>query len=184
MRQPAYPDAAEIQELLDRWVVAGLITSEQAERIRSQEFGVPARPADSSLGAPAAVPGTSLMTEALGYLGALLVLVAAGLLTARIWPDLSLGAELLLAAAAAAALLAAGALVPDRLSATGSRLRAVLWLLSTAACAALLALVASQGLDWREWDVVLFAGGGTAIYAFALWWPHRHLIQQAHCWCR
>jgi hypothetical protein len=178
MRQPAYPDAAELQELLDRWVVAGLITSEQAERIRGQEFGLPARRAASSFEAPVAAPGMSFMTEALGYLGGVVILVAAGLLTARMWPDLSLGAELLLAAAAAAALLAAGALVPERMSAAGSRLRAVLWLLSTVACAAFLALVAGQGLDWREWDVVLFAGGGTAIYAFALWWSHRHLIQQ------
>jgi hypothetical protein len=88
MRQHARRGAAELQELLDRWVVAGLITTEQAERIRSQEFGVPARPAASSLGAPAAVRGTSLMTEALGYLGGVLVVIAAGLLTARMWPDL------------------------------------------------------------------------------------------------
>jgi Predicted membrane protein (DUF2157) len=178
VRQHSSLAPAELQSLLDRWVAAGLITSQQAERIRDQEAGVSATAVARSEGTPDGSPATSLMTEAVGYLGGVLIVVAAGLLTARMWSELSLSTELLLVAAIAAVLLAAGALVPDRRSPPGSRLCAVLWLLSTVAFSALLVLVANQGLGWRDEDVAVLAAGGTAIYALALWWRHRHVVQQ------
>lgn len=54
---------------LDRWVARGLLTPEQAQRILAEE-----RPEPS----PGAQRPVSLAIEALGYVGGILILVAAG----------------------------------------------------------------------------------------------------------
>jgi len=169
---------ADLSALLDHWVAEGFITREQAERIRTEPTGAIPRPTASPAPAPAPPERTSLVTEALGYLGGVLILVAGGLITARYWVQLPLGVRLGLVAAAAALLLGAGAAIPERLGPPGYRLRAVLWLLSAGAMGAFLALLAGDGLNWREEDVALLAAGGTAPYAGVLWWRHRSILQQ------
>jgi hypothetical protein len=116
--------------------------------------------------------------EALGYLGGVVILVAAGLLADRYWSDLSTSARLAVLAGAAAVLLAAGIAVPHRLGAAGIRLHAVLWLLSTAATAALLTLVGNDVLHWPGDDIALLTSAGTATLAGALWWRLRTVLQQ------
>jgi hypothetical protein len=160
-------------------VAEGLLTGEQADRIRQVEARhaaewPTAEPVPS--GRPA---GTSLVIEALGYIGGILILVAAGIFLAQVWSDLSVAAELAIVGLPAAVLLVAGVFVPATESETQSRLRAVLWLLSTAAAAGFLALLATDGFDWAEADAAVFAAGGTSIYAALLWRPEGHVLQQA-----
>jgi uncharacterized membrane protein len=144
---------ANVPALVDHWVAEGIITQEQAERIRSEQARI------SSLGnVPSAIPARRdrgpLVTEALGYLGGVLILVAAGLLTAQFWQDMPLGVRLAVVAGAAAALLAAGAAaVPERLGPAGHRLRSVLWLLCVGAVGAFLVLLTGDGLGWTDQDV-------------------------------
>ena len=165
--------------LVERWVAHKLISREQAERIYAEEHLVPEPPSAPApevtvtpVG-PRPAPGpparVSLVTEALGYLGGVLILVATVVITARYWDELSLGIRLGLAAAAAALLLAAGIAVPERLGEAGRRLRAVLWLASTGAFTGFLALIATEVFDWNDADVALFTAGASAIYAGTLW---------------
>lgn len=153
---------------LDRWVDRGLITSDQAERIREDE---------RTTGA-AKPQGPSLVAEALGYVGGVLVLVAAATITGRFWSDLGTGGRLAVALVAAGVLLAAGTAAPERLGAASGRLRSVTWLLSAAALGGALALAGDDMLD-APGDVVVFGSAGlTAVYAGALWYVHRWPLQQ------
>jgi hypothetical protein len=178
MRRHVIEAPADLSALLEHWVEGGFITREQAERIRSEPTRAVLRPTPAPAPALAAAERTSLVTEALGYLGGVLILVAAGLITARFWEDMALGVRLGLVAAAAMLLLGAGAAIPDRLGGAGYRLRAVLWLLSAIATGTFLGLLAADGLNWQGEDVLLLAGGGTALYGGILWWRHRSILQQ------
>jgi hypothetical protein len=83
-----------------------------------------------------------------------------------------------LAGAVAVAFGIAGAWIPvQRLAATGTRLRAVLWLLGSAAAFACLSLVGNELLHWNANHVLLLAGGGASAASGVLWWRHRHVLQ-------
>jgi Predicted membrane protein (DUF2157) len=181
------PGPAGVTVLVERWVASGLITREQAERIYAEEYlRPPERPPTPEVTvttvvakpAPGPPPRVSLVTEALGYLGGVLILVATVVITARYWDELPLAIRLGLAAAAAALLLAAGLAVPERLGEAGRRLRAVMWLASTGAFAGFLALIAVEVFDWDDADVALFTAGGIAVYAGTLWAYRRNGLQQ------
>jgi len=159
---------------IDSWVTGGLISAEQAERIKQFE-------SRSAAGAPPAEPrpeGPALVTEALGYLGGVIMIVASIWVTAELWPDMSTAARLALVGGAALLLLGAGAAVPQRAAEVGARLRSVLWLLSTLAAAGFAALVATETLDWVDEDVAAAATTTALIWAAALWFVHRELLQQ------
>jgi hypothetical protein len=174
------PPGGELPALLERWVASGIITSEQAERIRADAA---ARPAPAGHPAPAGQPerpaprGASLVTEAIGYLGGVIVLVGLGLVLGQLWDDLSIGTRLGVAGGATAILLAAGAAVRRGLGAAGHRLRAVLWLAGVAALAGFLGLAGAEAFEWDGELVSLFVGGGCAAVGAALWWWHRHVLQ-------
>jgi len=181
----AVPD--EVSAAIERWVTDGIITAEQATRMRADLTtsltepltDLQAVPPGGSL-VPASVPRTSraaLVTEALGYLGGVIILVALGLVVGNVWDELTVGVRLTIVAVAALLLLVAGALIPARLGATGTRLRSVLWVASSASLAALLGLGASEWTAWSDEGVVTFAAFGAALYSAVLWWVHRHLLQ-------
>lgn len=158
---------SDLAARLERWVDRGLITPDQAERIRDDERANPAQR-----------HGPSLVAEALGYVGGVLVLVAAATITGRFWSDLGTGGRLVVAFVAAAVLLAAGAAAPARLGRASGRLRSVTWLLSAAVLGGALALVGDDVLD-APGDLVVFGSAGlTAVYAGVLWYVHRWLLQQ------
>jgi hypothetical protein len=168
---------ADVDELLARWVTAGLVSPDQAEHILRWEGSPGPRRVTASAPAVRAGERTSLLTEALGYLGGVLVAVAVVLLGARFWPDLGFSARCALVGSGAGLLLTAGAAVPQtgppaRGEGPAHRLRAALWLASTGAMAALLAMVASDGLDWSDTTTALFAGAGAAAYGAGLWRLH------------
>ena len=99
-----------LDALLTRWVADGLVSAEQADAIRAAERDVPVVAQPELAGPPA--PGRSLLVEALGYLGGVVILVAAGLVTARFWNDLSEGGRVTLGALATVLLVGAGLRVP------------------------------------------------------------------------
>jgi hypothetical protein len=167
----------DLSTVMERWVADGIITTEQATRMRADLT-------DSLTLAPGGPPGSSsrtsragLVTEALGYLGGVIILVALGFIVGSLWGDLSVSVRLALVGVVTVLLLVAGALIPARLGATGARLRSVLWAASSVALAALLGLGASEWTSWADEGVVTLAAWGTALYSGVLWWAHRHPLQ-------
>ena len=184
----------DLEHQLDAWVGRELITREQANRILDEERGpeqaarqgsiCPLQPAD--LGGPAASPATArgvepanLVTEALGYVGGILILIAAGLIAGQYFDDLGRAGRLAVIGAAGLALFGGGYLVqvvPGR-AATG-RLRSVLWVLTVAAVAAFLGLLADESFGWTDEKGAFLAASGAALAGLALWRWHRWLLQQ------
>lgn len=169
----------DVSAAIERWLADAIITAEQATQMRA-DLPEPAPPNGAHGGPPAPIPRTSraaLVTEALGYLGGVIILVALGLVVGNMWDKMSVGVRLALVGVVTVLLLVAGTLIPSRLGATGARLRSVLWLASSAALAALLGLGASEWSSWRDEGVVTLAALGTALYSAVLWWAHSHLLQ-------
>ncbi len=166
----------DLEHRLADWVDRGLITAEQAAGIRAAEARLSREPAPRADHEPR--PG-SLVGEALGYVGGVLVVVAAVLITSRYWPQLGIGARLGIAFGAAAVLLAAGGAAPAGQGGAGLRLRSVTWLLSTAAFAAGLVLLGDEALRLAGDDTALLAAGGAAGWGAVLWWRRRDFLQQA-----
>jgi hypothetical protein len=169
--QPTGPD---VSALVDRWVANGIITAEQADKIRADL-------AASGAGAPAGpTRPVSLVAEGLGYLGGVIVVVGLLLVLSLSWETLSAEGRVGICAAVTAALAAAGFAVPAaRLGSTGARLRGVLWLSGAVALAATLGLVADELLDWRKEEaIVALASGGAAVASAAAWLVSRHVLQQ------
>jgi hypothetical protein len=163
--QRMHPSSTDISAAVDRWVSTGIVTSEQAQRIR----------ADLSTHAPRR---GSLVAEALGYLGGIIVLVGLGLVLALSWDSLDPAGRTGVAAGITVALLLSGVPIPvSRLGAAGTRLRAVLWTAATVGAAASLGLLADEILKWRDAQVVLFWSGGAAVLSAVLWAANRHILQ-------
>lgn len=169
--RPALP------QLIDRWVADGLITAVQADRMRD-DLGL-TEPSPVPKASAGGRPPTSLVVEALGYLGGVIVLVAAGLIAGRYWHSLTDATRLGLVGGAALALLLAGFGVPaEQRRSAGVRLRSVLWVLSSAGTGAFFALFADQVLKLDGPAVGLMASTGAAVLAAVLWWRLPILAQQ------
>ena len=163
MRQHLAPGV----DLLDRWVAEGVITTEQAARMRA-DLGPAARPRDRSLA-----------IEALAYLGSALMVVAALLLASEYWSSLTTAGHLVLLGLTAGVLVLGGLAVPDRLGAVGVRLRAVLWLAACAVTAGFLGVLGDEALGWYGQDLALLVFAGTTVLAALLWWRSPTILQQA-----
>lgn len=167
----AEPGRHSTVDAISAWVAEGIITPAQAERIRAWEGAAPV----SEPPHPSMMP---LVIEALGYLGGAIVVVATMLIAGHYWKDLSDTARLLLLGGAAVLLLIGGAMVPARLEGLGTRMRAVVWLVSTGAVAGFLGVWGSQVAGWHDQDLALLVTGGTAVYAAALFLVRPSLLQQ------
>src|SRR5437016_661183 len=108
------PMDSQLLDCLGRWVAAGLITDDQAERIAAAEVVL----------APVS-RRRALVAEALGYLGAALTLVAGFATVELLWPGIPTGAQLACAAAGALALFLIGIAVPAGEDPAFRRLRCV-----------------------------------------------------------
>jgi hypothetical protein len=159
---------------LRRWVAKGLLTEDQAAAILAVEHPRTPQP-------PAPTRPVSVMVELLGYLGGILAIIGAALLTARFWQDLATWTRLALLGLVAVALWAAGALVHEHADPALWRLRGVLWLLSSAAVALFAALFAADVLEVSGEAVALVAGLATATHAGLLWWRRPRPLQQLAC---
>jgi hypothetical protein len=164
---------------LDDWVGAGLIAPDQADRIRAYEGARQDRPPGlTTVAAPPGPTGTSLVVEALGYVGGVIMLVGAGILVGLVWEDIPVALRLVLGGATALALVAAGLAVPDRLGEAAGRLRSVLWVLAVAATATFFTLLSVDVLDRYDEDALLVIFPPTAVVAAVLWGMRRTWLQQ------
>lgn len=167
------PDQRVSPDPVSDWVAEGIISEEQAQRIRAREDL--ARGAVAPPGRPSMMP---LVIEALGYLGGAIVVVATILIGSRYWADLTSTVRLGLLGAAALLLLAGGWLVPERLGDVGTRMRSVVWVVSTGAVAGFLGVLAGQVADLHGSNLALVVTGGAAAYAMVLFVIRPAVLQQ------
>lgn len=177
---------ADLHEELARWMAEGLIDTVQGARIEAAEAGRPQpppspAPADRPRTArpvTASVPRrTPLAVEALGYLGSGLAIVAGLRVLPVLWPRIPTGAELAIAAIAAIAFAAAGAVLRVGHDPSFTRLRSVLWLMSTVGLSAFMALLAAQIWDLDAVGASLVTASAATVYAAVLWWRARATLQ-------
>jgi hypothetical protein len=168
------PDQRQAPDLVSGWVAEGIITDEQADRIRARD----GRFLTALAPAPARPSMMPLVVEALGYLGGAIVVVATVLIAQQYWADLGNTVRLGLLGAAALFLLVGGWLVPTRLEDVGTRMRSVVWVVSVAALAGFLGVWGSKVADLHGSDLALVVTGGTAAYAMAMFLARPSALQQ------
>lgn len=173
----AHQPSPSALDALDEWVASGLVTPEQARAIREHEVARRGPHAAVAL-QPSPEAGPSLVVEALGYLGGVVMLIGAGILTGMLWPDLSVPLRLALIGAAALSLIGAGFAVPERLGEVAGRVRSVLWALGVAATAGFFSVFSTEVLDRYDEHALVVIGPLTAVVAGALWWLRRTWLQQ------
>lgn len=173
--------AVPLDTLLGRWVVQHLITAEQADSIRAVEKpGLQVVPV--TLTARARPEQPSLVIEALGYLGGVLILIAGALVTAQFWSDISTATRVTLAVTASVLLVVSGLVLPRGREGSEDvvgRLVAVLLALGVVGVAASLVLVGNEVLDLSGTDTGLLAMAGAALAGGVLWRLRPSLLQQA-----
>lgn len=157
------PGRAEPADL-ERWVAAGLITSEQAESIRAFEAEAKTSPP------PTRERRVSLIAEALGYVGAALALAGAAVGLGQAWEDLPSWSRLLTAFGTAALLVLGGLVLLRQTEPAFRRLQSVLWALAVGAAAWALGVLQTEVLELAAPEqVVLLIGAGSAALALVLW---------------
>ena len=171
---------APLEAQIRAWVTEGIINEEQAARIRdrarplSAEPPAPTRPVEHDRSAEL----RSYAIEALGYLGGLLVVIAAVLLANRYWRDLETAGRLTVFGVVAVGLVIAGRLAPADRAPEWGRLRSVLWAGATASVAGFAAIYADEVAGWQETDMALAVSGTATLAAAALWIAYRSALQQ------
>lgn len=166
---------------INDWVAEGIITETQAARIRDRARVPVAATREPAPQRTTGLGGDELRSyavEALGYLGGLLVVIAAMLLANLYWSDLGVGARVGILAGAAVGLVVAGSLTPADRGDAWSRLRSVLWAAATAAVAGTAAVFVDEVLEWQETDMALAVSGAATVAAALLWLAHRTALQQ------
>ena len=157
-----------LEEHLQRWVEAGLVSQEQAAEINGFE-----RTGPSGEGAEATSSAGkgrfSVLSEAVSYLGILLVLVSGALVVGRFWDDLHsygrLGVGLLVTMAGFGA-----ATLMDRLDVAGARRVASFLRLCGTGGVALTAAVCAVALGSHDAGINALAAGGSVVVVSGLQW--------------
>jgi Predicted membrane protein (DUF2157) len=157
-----------LHEQLERWTAAGLIDSVQASRIEA---------AEQERAAALPTRRLPLVAEVLGYLGAVIAVTAIVVAVHQIWKHVPAVAQLAVAGVIGAGLLLAGAALPTERDPAFARLRSVLWVLSTAGCAAFVAVLTGRYLHLADTDVALAAEGAWLACAVPLWWRTKSALQ-------
>ena len=152
-------DDRRLNEALERWTAASVISAAQAEAIRELEERRLARP----------VTKIPLVAEALGFLGGALATVAGVIAASRFWDDLSTAARLAVVGAVGLSLVAAGRVVRRGEEPALEHLGSFLWVLATGCAAFFTGIVAVDVLDWEGVDVALVSGLASTATGAALW---------------
>jgi len=134
-------------------------------------------PAEGAGDVGTAPPRVSLGTEAVGYLGAVLVLAGAGAALARRWDDLAGWGRVLLLAAVAGLFLAAGLAVRPVREPAAQRLVDVLWMLAVAATGSTAGLAAADLVGTPGRVTCLVVGLALTASGLPLWALRRHALQ-------
>lgn len=163
----------DLSERLAAWRQLGLLTDEQAAAIAAHERD---RQGDRRSQRPRRDRTTA--AEAIGYVGAALVLGAIGLFVGEFWDGLTTGGQLTLAALVTVALAGAGMALSGATSPAISRLTSVL-LVGVVAGVAWSTVILTDGLlGWREDDVALASGISTVATALPLYLARRRALPQ------
>ncbi|MEP7022846.1 MAG: hypothetical protein ABJB47_03350 [Actinomycetota bacterium] len=176
MAMPGSGSGTQLHDQLAGWVADGLIDEGQAARIAAGGAGGDDAP-------PPAAPGPDprrlpLVVEALGYLGAVLAVLAGFITLRQLWPSMPVGAGLAFAGGAAAVLLLAGIMLRIQGHPAFGRLRSALWLGSAASVAVLMGLVTGPGLgELSPVSGLLVTEAVFTAYAIALWLWSRATLQ-------
>lgn len=123
--------------------------------------------------------GVSLVTEAIAYVGAILVLGGGITAVGQRWNDITDWGHVGLAAAAAALFLVAGIVLRDVADGAIQRLVSVLWFVSVGGVAAAVALAAHDVYGNSSRTTLLVTGVATTGYSAALWLLRRRALQNA-----
>ena len=182
--QSARPPARGADAMLQRWVVAGLISVKQAEAIAEYEARTPSVvPKDDHVAqarraprggdrTPRRIPAVA---EALGYLGGILAVVGLGLVISRYWPDMGMPARVALSGGGAAALWIAGLMVRSEDDPALDRLRGFAWVASTACAAVFAGVVAADVFEAEAPKVIVSAASAAVMAESGLLWRRRRL---------
>lgn len=154
---------------LKRWVAADIIDTGTAAEIEAFEAG---RSGSGRIGRG---------MEAIAYLGAVLVLVALGILAGEFWDRIDPWAQLSLSGAVAMVLLAAGWALGKSDEPAVNRAQTLAWLLAVAAIA-LTAFVAFDELAGLDETVFLLVSLVSLVAAVLLWWRRASMLQIAAVW--
>ena len=166
-----------VDQLLDRWVGAKLMSVEQSVAIR----GFERERAHAAALAPTPVARRRLpaVAEALGYLGGVLAIVGLTLLVARYWTMMATGWKLMLSGGVAAVLGFIGGAVPESKDAAFARLRGFVWLASMAASGLFAGVAVHDG--WgitRAQSIALSVSVAVTVVGAAMWQLRDRFLQQ------
>jgi hypothetical protein len=120
----------------------------------------------------------SLLTEAVGYVGTILVLAGAVAAVGQRWVDISTTGRLTILGAATLIFLGIGVFIRSSAEPAFQRLTSVTWVVSVAAFAGS-AVVVNQSYGTSPETAFLTTAAMTTVYAAVLWLVHQHAIQQA-----
>lgn len=180
-RRAAVRPAASVADDLDRWVAAGLLAADQAAAILEHEGARPAAEVaevEVEVGPRRPRSRVPVVAEALGYLGGALALTGLLLVLSHYWPDLAWAGRLGLSGAGAVALVAGGFAVRDQADPALVRLRAFLWLLSSAATGVFAVVLVTEGRELADQSVVFWCAAAVAVQSGLLWWWRDRPVQQ------
>ena len=144
---------------------------------RNRQVGSDGKP---GAGTVRAVPAgrVSLLAEAVGYIGTILVLAGAGAAVGQRWDEISTAWRLAILAVATLLFLGIGVLVRSSSEPAFRRLTSVTWALSVAGFAGSVAVV-TQFYDAPARTAFVTIAIPSTAYAAVLWMLHRQAIQQA-----
>lgn len=181
---------------LARWVQAGLIDPEQADRIiawesaqsavtpRAAEPGLPPGtgegPAASTTRPPAAAPAKPVLSaavEALAYVGGAVIVAAISIVMVGYWTQMNRVTQVAIPSAATILTLLAGFAVPHRWADLGVRVRSALWLVSALGILVLMTVISDLLWEYTQPRLMLVAAPVFALAA-VLWLLHRAAAQQ------
>lgn len=118
----------------------------------------------------------ALLTEAVGYIGAILVLAGISVAIGQRWEDIPNGGRLAILASVTAILLGIGWLIRGSVEPALERLAGVTWAVSVATFAGSIAVV-NRLYDTSDKTSFATTATSSAVYAGVLWLLHRSAIQ-------
>ena len=148
----------DLEGHLEAWVREGILDEEQARRILARE----------ALPAPAP-PRLSVGAELAAYLGVVLVVAGAGVVTNRVWGDIGVGGRVAIGLVSATLGFVGGWLLLRVGESGTSRLASFLWLCGTAGSAMVTAVLVDRLDHGRAWPTVLTVGAVVAAVSLGLW---------------
>lgn len=177
MRGSPTPGEDALATVLGRAVEAGHLTAAQAEAVMASERAADAvAPVHLEPAPGARVPP---VLEALGYLGAVLVVVGATVTVGQFWEDLATWSRLYILGLATAALTGAGLAIREERVEVLRRLRSVVLLLATGALTGFAGVLVFDGLKITDEPASVVIGSLVAAHSGVLWWrrdrPGQHL---------